>query len=51
MTKPNAAGKLAAEVHWSDPITDYDNRHEQPHLRLLDGAEKGVSNYPNAGRD
>ena len=33
MTKPNPTPEVADEVPWSDGITEYDNRHDETHIR------------------
>ncbi|GEM_PF-261396 len=43
MSKPIPDRKIADEVPWSDGITEYDNRHNETYLRLLDANAEGVS--------
>ncbi len=35
--------KVADEVPWSNDITEYDNRHDETYLGLLDADEAGAS--------
>ena len=43
MTGPDSAPTVADEVPWSDSITEYDNRHDENSIRLLDADKDGVS--------
>ena len=42
MTKLNPTPEVAGEVPWSDGITEYDNRHDETCIRLLDADEEGL---------
>ena len=42
MTKPNPTSEVADEVPWSDGISEYDNRHVETYIRLLDADNEGL---------
>ena len=42
MTKPNPTPEVADEVPWSDGITEYDNRHDETYIRLLNADNEGL---------
>ena len=42
--------KVADEVPWSDDSTEYDNRHDETYLGLLEADEAGASSDEMAGR-
>ena len=42
MAEPNPTSEVGDEVPWSDGITEYDNRHDETYIRLLDADNKGL---------
>ena len=42
MTLSRLGPEIADEVPWSDGITEYDNRHDEIYLRLLDTDNDGL---------
>ena len=50
MTEPNPAPVVADEVPWSDGITEYDARHEETYIRLLDADNEGLGRDEMARR-
>ena len=42
MTKPNPTPEVADGVPWSDGITEYDTRHDETYIRLLDADNEGL---------
>lgn len=42
MSKTDRESKITDEVPWSDGITEYDNRHDEICIRLVDADEQAV---------
>ena len=50
MTEPNPTPVVADEVPWSEGITEYDTRHEETYIRLLDADIEGLAKDEMARR-
>ena len=50
MTEPNPTPVVADEVPWSEGITEYDTRHDETYIRLLDADIEGLAKDEMARR-